>query len=341
MKIGILGSGSLGIIIGGLITQTRNYDVDLIDVNKENINALNKHGAKITGYLNMNVPVNAKHPKNLKEKYDLILLLTKQTFTTDALNSIMPFLKNDCIVCTLQNGMPEEHVASIVGEKNIISGAVAFGATWKGPGMSELTTEWKSVRDHAFTIGELDRQITNRIKDVQEILSSVGKCEVSTNIIGVKWTKLLMNATFSGMSAALGCTFGDVLENPISMNSLARIADETIKVARAHGVKLEKMMGKNFEDLELKNGESYKDKLDFYNEVWQPHAKLKASMLQDLEKNIKTEIDFINGYISRKGREVRIATPFNDTVCKLVNEAEIKNKVPNFNHNIKNFKLLL
>lgn len=340
MKIGILGSGSLGIIIGSLITARTKDDVDLIDTNKANVDALNEHGAKITGYLNKTVAVTAKHPDDLSGKYDLILLLTKQTYTLDALNKMLPFLKKDSIVCTLQNGVPEEYVSSIVGSERTMGAAVAFGATWKGPGVSELTTHLKSVQDHAFTIGELNGRMTKRIQVVQDILSSIGKCEVSTNIIGIKWTKLLMNATFSGMSAALGATFGDVLKDSKAMAALANVADETIKVAHANDISLEKMMGKNFEDLELKEGQTYRDKLAFYHEVWTPHSDLKASMLQDLEKGIKTEIDFINGFISRKGKELGIATPFNDLVCELIREAEATKVLPHFDINISRFEKL-
>lgn len=341
MKIAILGSGSLGIIIGGLITKSRNYDVDLIDINKENVAALNNDGAKIKGYLDLSIPVTAKQPKNLNDKYDLILLLTKQTYTHDSLHSILPFMHKNSLVCTLQNGVPEDHVASIVGEHNTVSGAVGFGATWLGPGTSELTTIKKSLEKHAFTIGEIDGRITSRIKKVQEVLSAVGECEISPNIKGVKWSKLLMNATFSGVSTALGCTFGDVLNNSIAMNAVANIADETIKVAHAHHIKLAEIDGINFEYLELDNIDDINEKLDFYYEVWEPHKNLKASMLQDLEKGVKTEIEYINGFVSKMGREVGILTPYNNLVSRFVNESESRKTVPNFDTNVAIFSDLI
>ncbi|MCG7333658.1 2-dehydropantoate 2-reductase [Sporosarcina sp. ACRSM] len=339
MKIGILGVGSLGTIIGALITKG-GYNIDLIDVNQEHVDELNQNGAKITGFLNETIPVKAKHPNDLTEKYDVVFLLTKQVYTKDSLASILPFLHEDSVVCTLQNGIPEESVAAIVGENRTVGGVVGFGATWIGPGVSELVTELEVMKKYAFDIGELTGEITERIKTIRAILETVGYCEIITNINGMKWSKLLMNATFSGMSAALGCTFGEVLYNPDAMRSLANIADETIKVARAHQIRLVEMQGKNFEFLELENKDDISRKMEFYKEVWGPHVNTKASMLQDLEKGRKTEIDYINGYVSKKGREKNIPTPFNDLVCTLVNQSEKTKSLPIFEENISKFDSL-
>lgn len=337
MRIGVLGVGSLGTIIGALIAE-RGFDVDLIDTNHEHIQALNEHGAKITGFLEKTIPVKAVHPEQLEGQYDVIFLLTKQIYTESAIDSIKPHLNSESIVCTLQNGIPEENVANLVGTDRTIGGVVGFGATWRGPGCSELTTEWETVRRYAFDIGEINGEETERLAVVKDILESVGTCVVDSNIMGMKWTKLLMNATFSGMSAALGCTFGDVLDDSEAMKYLGFIADETISVARAHGVRLVPMQGDNLEALKLQPGETVEDKMHIYNKVWNPHRNLKASMLQDLEKGIRTEIHHINGVVCTKGREYGIPTLYNDLVVKLVSEAESNKEVPSFEKNLLKFR---
>ncbi|ALC89247.1 2-dehydropantoate 2-reductase [Bacillus sp. FJAT-18017] len=336
MKVGIMGAGSLGTIIGALITDG-GQAVDLIDAYEENVKALNNNGAKITGFINKTVRVNAITPDQMTGEYDLVFLLTKQVYNSEALNQLLPHLHSESVVCTLQNGVPEDYVSEMIGKERTVGGVVGFGATWIEPGVSELTTAWDVVQKYAFDIGELDGRITPRIEEISEILGLIGHCEVSDNILGMKWSKLLMNSTFSGMSAALGCTFGDVLYNEKAMYSLAHIADETIKVAHALGINMVPMQGKNFEFLELEDEVDIPNKMDFYNEVWKPHEKLKASMLQDLEKNKKTEIDYINGYVSQKGRIVGVKTPYNDLVVKLVNKAEEQHYVPNFSVNIECF----
>ncbi|GGC76146.1 2-dehydropantoate 2-reductase [Thalassobacillus devorans] len=340
MRIAVLGAGALGTIIGSLIKQG-GYNVDLIDVDQKNLDALNQNGAKLSGFLDITIPVTAKHPNELNDEYDVVFLLTKQVYTQSALKSILPFIHEKSIICTLQNGVPEERVESIVGRNRTIGGVVGFGATWLGPGNSELTTELETMKKYAFDVGELNGEITDRIKMIKSILDTVGTCEITTNIQGVKWSKLLMNVTFSGMSAALGCTFGDILNNPNAMKSLANIADETIKVAHSHHIQLAQMQGKDFESLELNDQSDIPQKLEFYHEVWGPHANLKASMLQDLEKRKPTEIDFINGYIVEKGRESNVQTPFNEVVCQLVKEAEKNKEIPDFATNMGEFKSIL
>ncbi|MFB5663120.1 ketopantoate reductase family protein [Alteribacillus sp. HJP-4] len=197
------------------------------------------------------------------------------------------------------------------------------------------------MKKYAFDVGELNGEVTERIKNIKKILDAVGNCEITSNIQGVRWSKLLMNATFSGMSAALGCSFGDVLSNKVAMKSVANIADETIKVAHSHHLQLEIMQGKDFESLELKNQEDISNKIEFYSEVWGPHSNLKASMLQDLEKGRKTEVNYINGHIVKKGKQTNVRTPFNELVCQLVQEAEKMKKSPDFKENIVKFQAFI
>jgi 2-dehydropantoate 2-reductase len=337
MKIAIMGAGSLGTIIGAFMTEG-GEKVDLIDINEDHVNRLNQSGAKLTGFINKTIPVNAITPFKMNGTYDLVFLLTKQVFNYESLHQLIPHLHENSIVCTLQNGVPEEYVSTIIGAKRTVGGVVGFGATWKGPGESELTTEWETVKKYAFDIGEIDGKVTSRLSKIKAVLEHVGYCEISSDILGIKWSKLLMNATFSGMSAALGCTFGEILDNKTAMVSLAYIADETIKVAHAQGIQLAKMQGKDMEFLELKDGQKVSEKMDFYHEVWSPHRKLKASMLQDLEKQKKTEIDYINGFVSKKGKELGVKTPYNDLVVQLVKEAEDKKEVPDFTTNLARFE---
>lgn len=336
MRMAIMGAGSLGTIIGGLITQG-GREIELIDSNKEHVDALNHSGAKITGFLDICVRVKAILPSEMTGTYDLVFLLTKQVSNKTTLGQLLPHLADDSIVCTLQNGVPEEDVSSLVGRERTIGGVVGFGAAWLGPGISELATEVHTMRNYAFDIGELDGAITPRLQEVKKVLELVGHCHISCNILGIKWAKLLMNATFSGMSAALGCRFGDVLRNDAAMFHLAHLADETIKVAHAHGIRLEPMQGKDMEFLALRDRDDVPNKMAFYQEVWGPHSQTKASMLQDLEKKRQTEIDFINGFVSKKGREAGLQTPYNDLVVRLVKEAEKKGRPPKFEENIVYF----
>jgi 2-dehydropantoate 2-reductase len=331
MRTAILGAGSLGIIIGALIAKS-GQKIDLIDSYKENVDALNANGATVTGFLDLNVPVKALVPEQLEGHYDLVILLTKQTANATALTEILPYLHKESVVCTLQNGVPEEAVASYVGKERTVGGAVMFGATWVKPGVSMLTSPFAKVQELAFEIGEMDGVIRPRQQKIKEILAAVGETKIMDNLMGIRWNKVLQNSCFSGMSAALGCTFGDVLASPKAMECLAHIADEVIKVCHAQGYRMVEAFGEDFESLELESSADIPGKMALYHRVWDPHVKLKASMLQDLEKGKKTEIGYINGIVCDKGREFGVPTPFNDKVVELVKEAESMGRVNDFSY---------
>ena len=331
MRAAIIGAGSLGTIIGSLMS-AKGKAVDLFDANQENVDALNRNGATITGFMEMNAQVKAYTPDQMKGKYDLVFLLNKQTANADVLKHLLPFLHAESTVCTLQNGIPEEYVAEVAGRERTIGGAVGFGATWIKPGVSMLTTTKEAVEKFAFEIGELDGLIRPRLTTVQEYLQCVGKTQILTDLMGIRYAKVLMNSTFSGRSAALACTFGDVLANPKAMTCLAFIADECIKVSHAQGKRLARMQGEDMEFFEFQNPQEIPSKMTLYQKIWGQHVKLKASMLQDLEKGRDCEINYINGVICQKGRQYNVPTPFNDKVVELVLEAQARRGVNDFSY---------
>lgn len=339
MKVAIVGVGSLGTVMGALMSH-KGYPVQLVDTNIDHVEALNRDGATITGSYSLNVPVQACTPDQMSGTYDLIILMNKQTSNSVVLPNLLAHLHDSSIVCTLQNGIPEEDVAAVVGAHRTIGGAVGFGATWQGPGVSELTTDVDIMRRFAFEIGELDGVLRPRLESVQTYLECIGKTDLLPNLMGIRWSKLLMNATFSGMSAALGCTFGQVLADRKAMVCIAFIANECIRVSKAHGVVMEQMQGEDMTLLGFDTPEQIPGKMPLYQKIWAPHANLKASMLQDLEKGRDCEILQINGVVCRKGKDVGIPTPFNDKVVQLVSQAQERRGVNDFSY-LKHFLPLI
>lgn len=127
MKVGILGAGSLGTIMGAVVTKNGG-EVTLIDVNKEHVDTLNKKGATVTGYLDLkNIPVKAITPDEMEGIYDIIIVLVKQTANKVALPRLLNYVDEDSVVCTLQNGIPEESVAEIFGTDRTVGGTVGWG----------------------------------------------------------------------------------------------------------------------------------------------------------------------------------------------------------------------
>ncbi|KJJ40288.1 2-dehydropantoate 2-reductase [Bacillus subtilis] len=340
MRIAVLGAGSLGTIVGAYLA-TGGMDVELIDAYQEHVDTLNQVGAKVIGTTEFQAEVKAITPENKSGKYDLVLLLTKQLYNDSVLKELLPFLRDDSVVCSLQNGIPEKKIASIVGDERVIAGSVEFGATFIEPGVSRLTTEYNQFKEYAFQIGELNGETTERIQHIKSVLDLVGGTHISDNLVGTKWSKLLINNAFSGLSAALNGEYGNILDNEIGIVSAVHIADETIKVGHANGVQFAKMGGLDLESLELRNENDIPERIQTFRVAMEPSRLLRASMLQDLEKKRKTEIDYINGVVPKMAEGTGISTPFNDLVVAQVKFAEESQTVPNFDTNIKAFKKLL
>jgi 2-dehydropantoate 2-reductase len=318
MRLAVLGAGSMGTVAGALMTKG-GYDVTLIDANKAHVEAMNESGATITGKMDLNVPVKALTPDQMEGMYDIVFYLVKQTSNDQALTALLPHLHKESIVCTLQNGIPEEEVAHYVGRERVMGCAVGWGATWLGPGVSELTSDTAKM---TFDLGELDGSVKERTKKVAGIMESVCPVEITENLTGTRWTKLIVNATMSGMSVSLGCTYGDILDNEKALTCVVHIGNEALNVAGKLGITAEPLQGVDIGILAFKTKEELESKLPLFDLVFRPHALLKASMLQDIEKGQKTEINAINGVICEKGADLGIPTPINDKVVELVQGME-------------------
>jgi 2-dehydropantoate 2-reductase len=318
MRTALVGAGSMGTVIGALLTKG-GEDIVLVDVNEEHIRAMNDKGARITGHMELAVPVKAITPDRMDGIYDLIIYLVKTTYDDQALPQILPYIDDNSGVITLQNGVPEEKVASVVGRERTMGGAIGWGATWLAPGASELTSDKEAM---TYDIGELDGSNTARIKAVKEVLDKAGTTTISSNLPGVRWTKLLINVSLSGMSAALGCTFGEVMDNDKAAAAATSIIIETLKTAKALGITAEPMSGADPNIILDVAGQKEEDAVNLVRMVTQSHRDLKASMLQDLEKGLPCEVETLNGYLSRKSAEAGVPTPVNDKVTEIIRGIE-------------------
>jgi 2-dehydropantoate 2-reductase len=319
-RVAIIGAGSLGTVMAAVVSKNGGECV-LIDANAAHVEALNRDGATVTGKMDLkNQPVKAITPDQMEGIYDVVILLTKQTVNKIVLENLLPYINEDSVVCTLQNGIPEEFVASIVGRGRTAGGAVGWGAGYASPGISELYT---SPEFMIIEIGNLDNVVNEKLQKVERFLKMAGGVTINSNLLGFRWSKLLMNATFSGMSAALGCTFGDVLDNEKALECAIAIGKELIEVARAKGITLEEIVpGKDFYKFEFQDAAGMAVAKEFARDVWSVHRPQKASMMQDMEKNIPCEIGYINGLVVDGGDAVGIETPFNDKVVEIVKAFE-------------------
>lgn len=319
MRIAIYGAGSLGTILGAYISRA-GVEIELINRNKAHVEALQRSGAQVVGTVQFTQKVVAYTPAEMSGMYDIIFLMTKQQHNAEVVTSLKEYLAEDGVIVTFQNGLPEMQIADIVGEERVLGCAVAWGATLTQAGVCELTSSPDAL---SFSLGAISSARSHHFARVKELLELMGKVDVEDNFIGTRWSKLLINASFSGMSAVLGCTFGEAAGGRRSRRVVQLLIKECIDVCRVGGIRIEPVQGKDIVKL-----------LDYSNPVKKAissfiipiairkHARLKASMLQDIEKGKLTEVDAINGAVSAYGRRVGFPTPMNDRVVEVIHRIE-------------------
>ena len=319
MRIAIYGAGSLGTILGAYIAKG-GVAIDLINRNKAHIEALQTKGAQVVGTVHFNQPVTAYTPAEMSGQYDILFLMTKQQYNAEVVAQLKGYLAPEGVLVTFQNGLPEIGIAAILGEERVLGCTVAWGATMQEPGVCELTSSPDAL---SFSLGAISPQRNKHFEQVKELLELMGSVDIEENFLGTRWSKLLINASFSGMSAVLGCTFGEAAGPRASRRIVQAIIKECIDVCKAGGIRIEPVQGKDIVKL-LDYANPLKRAFSFFiiPIAIRKHAKLKASMLQDIEKGKLTEVDAINGAVSAFGRQVGCPTPMNDKVVEIIHRIE-------------------
>ena len=327
MRYAIYGAGALGTVLGAYIARA-GVEIDLFNRNRAHIEALRKNGAKIIGTAEFTQKVNAFYPEEMQGEYDVILLMTKQQNNPEVVAFLKDHLKADGALCTCQNGLPEPAIAEIVGADRTLGCAIAWGATFHGEGVSELTSEPSAL---TFSLGAYGGG--NRLEETKKLLECMGTVVVEKNFIGARWSKLLINSAFSGLSTVTGGTFGEVASRKNSRRVAQRIIKECIDVSRALGVTVEPVQGHDIVKLFDYKG-ALKKKISFMliPVAMKKHKNLVASMLQDIRSGKPCEIAFINGAVSAQGRKANVPTPFNDRTVEIVSAIERGEKTFSFDN---------
>ena len=318
-RYAIYGAGSLGTVLGAYITKNGGT-IDLINRNKAHVDALNKNGAKIVGLADFCVPVKALTPDEMTGKYNVILLLTKQLKNKEVVSMLKDYLADDGVIVTLQNGLPEPLIADIVGKNRTMGCVVEWGATLSAPGVCTLTSNPDSL---SFHMGKMDGISDEQFAMVKNLLELMCPVYEEENLLGARWSKLLINATFSGLGTVVGGTFGDVANDKKARKVAIRCIKEVIDVGHATGVTFAPVQGKNITKLfYYKNGLKRAIATMIIPIAMKKHKDIEPSMLQDLKKGKLCEIDAINGVVCEWGKKYNVPTPINDRIVQVVKQLQ-------------------
>lgn len=305
MKICMLGTGSLGSTIGGTLAQGGS-EVYFVDQWKEHIDKINENGLKMTDEKeDWYVKVDARTTAEGIGPVDLVIVLVKSFATKEAVSQLKEtnVIGENTFVMSLQNGLGnEETIAEVVGEANVISGKTYVGGRLLSPGYVSA-----GVKGKYTYIGELTGEITDRIQAVCDEFNKAGLlCEVSDNIKGLIWDKLLINVAAGALCGITRLPYGPLYEEEYIKETAVAAIQEGIDVAKAAGVKLKS------EDPEY----------PWYAASEGLPGTFKTSILQSLELKRPTEIDFINGSVVEWGKKFGIPTPVNQTLVTCVKGIE-------------------
>ncbi len=321
-RIAIMGCGSMGTVLGAYLSRA-GLDVTMVDPYVEHVEALNKNGATVTGGVEFNTPVKACTPENMEGKFDLFFYLAKQTYNDTAIPQMVEHSHEKTYIATGQNGLPELAVAKYWPKSQIMGFPISWSGNFVAPGISRIAcTETDGTFE--FHLGSVEGPITPEVLEVQKILQKMcpNTTHLTETLMADRWGKVMINASWSGMSTVMASTFADAINDPRSGVCLVRIGRETVRTCHAMGITIPIIFGADYDkiyDFTDKAGEDLA--IETVKKIIGTNTG-KASMLQDLEKGRRCEIAMINGVVSEAAREHGVETPYCDAVVRIVSEIE-------------------
>lgn len=310
MRILIFGAGAMGSFIGGLLAQE--HDVTFIG-RKPHMQAIRNKGLEITGKTELKLPKKSilayETVEPLKKGCgppELVLVTVKSYDTLSIIPELKKIIGNDTVLLSLQNGLDNEEQLRASFSGNVVIGStICHGVTHNKPGIVYHAGFGETV------MGSFERNNDKFAQKISKMFTEIGvETQVTKNIWGELWTKVAINASINPITAITGLKNGWLLREPKLESLLVNTCNEVVAVAKSSGAKLPRG--------------SQGDVLTRTKRVVDRTADNKSSMLQDIEKGRRTEIESINGAVVRIGQKHNIRTPFNSTLTTLVKGLEQK-----------------
>jgi 2-dehydropantoate 2-reductase len=319
MRIGIIGAGAIGSVVGGLLTKA-GHDVTLVDQWPEHVEKMRAQGLRLSGTCgDHQIPVQALHiheMQRIAEPFEAAFVAVKSYDTEWATALAMQYLrKPDGVVVDFQNGINDHRVAAVAGKDRTLGCVITIGAGMYEPGHA-MRTDQGSI---GFKIGELNGADSPRARKLAEIMNAVAPTNVTTNLFGERWSKLTVNCMANPLAGLSGWGSAEVRSQPVPSRIGIHVAAEAIRVGGASGYEVEPIYGiaaKRFVD--AAEGRGYAEVAAEMAQSAKFLSGGRPSLLQDVMRGRRTEIEYLNGYVCAEGKRLGVPTPVNDAVVETV-----------------------
>lgn len=302
MRIAIVGVGAMGSLFGGMLHEA-GIDVSLIGRWREHIERIQTHGLRILqGEKERTINVKAYTSHQGIGTVDLVLLLVKAYSTEEAVSQCIPLFGRDTFILSLQNGLGNgEKICRHIPRERVLLGITNQGAYVVSPGVVCHAGLGETL------LGPLEASFREKAEDVVRVFNSAGiKTRIVSDLEGTIWGKLLINVAINPLGALTGRRNGELLEIPELSHLMEMAVAEAAEVARRKGVNL-----------------PYPVPFERVKEAARASASNKCSMLQDLERGKRTEIEALNGAVVTLARDLGIPAPVNEALTALVKVREV------------------
>jgi len=318
MRIAVIGAGAVGGTLAALLDRA-GHDVE-VTARGDNLAAIKEHGLRLDGGWGEHVARVEAHETLAwigAPSPDFAILATKAQDAAAALRANREVL-GTVPVLVAQNGLGGLEVArSVLPESPLLGGLALFAASYLEPGRVTVTAALPMI------VGAGPGASAEVLEHVVGVLEPAIPIEVTDDIQGAQWTKLLINHV-NALPAITGLSVQEVIANPGLRKIMTASMRETVRVARQLGIKFGRVQGVNGRVL----GAIGSAPLAFG--AWFPKTlgsrmgsvPNPGSTLQSIKRGQLTEIDFLNGAVVTAAREGGIAVPVNQQIVNLVHQVE-------------------
>lgn len=319
--IAVIGGGAIGGITAAYLSKA-GFDVELVAKYKEKAQQAMNEGLHIIGVRgDHHIKLKAvAEVEQLSGKKDIVMIVTKAYDMPDAARRVLPFLKDDSVVVSMQNGICVEALGEVVGAERAVGCVIGWGSTMLPDGSLNMTSEGD------FVIG--GQRPDKDVSMLKEVLEHMMTTRVSDNIIADLYSKMIVNSCITSLGVLSGLYLGQIMAYRRAREIFISIISEAVAVANAMGLVIKPFGGK-LDYYKLIKGDGVAANLKRHlmiRVIGLKYRRLKSSSLQSLQRGKPTEVDYYNGYIAKKGAEFHVATPVNTRIVEMIKEIEAKKR---------------